>query len=138
VVERAARRIQELGYFGPLGIDVMQYRAADGEIRWRPLQDINARLTMGRVALGLRRLLGPGERADWLHTRRPAGSAAVAGTVQIASGDFPKGVRTARTSPLEVGGAPSSHQSALIIARSTETLEAVFSTMRGCTKRGQG
>jgi hypothetical protein len=131
VVERAARRIQERGYFGPLGIDVMQYRAADGEICWRPLQDINARLTMGRVALGLRRLLGPGERADWLHTRRPAGSAAVTGQIPIASGDFPKGVRTVRTSPREVGGAPSSHQSALIIARSSETLEAVFSAMRG-------
>ncbi len=57
VVTRAAQRIQQLGYFGPLGIDAMRYRTADGEVRWRPLQDINARLTMGRLALGIQRIV---------------------------------------------------------------------------------
>jgi hypothetical protein len=137
VVERAARHVQERGYFGPLGIDVMQYLASDGESRWRPLQDINARLTMGRVALGLRRLFGPGERADWLHTRR-SGPAASAGQTPIASGEPPPAVRTVRTSPLEVAGDPSRHQSTLIIARSTGALDAVFSTMRGVHERGEG
>jgi len=129
VVERAARRVQQQGYVGPVGIDVMQYCTSDGEIGWRPLQDINARLTMGRVALGLRRLLGPDERAVWLHARRPDGSAAAAGQLPIDLGDL-SGARAVRTSPQEVGGRPSSHQSALIIARSTESLDAVFSTMR--------
>ena len=47
VVERASR----MGYVGPLGVDAMRYRAASGETLWRPLQDINARFTMGRCAL---------------------------------------------------------------------------------------
>jgi hypothetical protein len=137
VVEGAVQRVQQQGYVGPVGIDVMQYRTSDGEIGWRPLQDINARLTMGRVALGLRRLLGPGERADWLHTRRMPGSATAAERIPLDSGDL-SGARRVRTSPLEVGGRPSSHQSALVIARSTERLDAVFSTMRGVHERGPG
>lgn len=43
------------GYFGPLGIDAMRYRDREGAIRVRPLQDLNARYTMGRLALGLQR-----------------------------------------------------------------------------------
>lgn len=72
--ENAARRAQELGYFGPLGIDVMCYRTADGQTAWRPLQDINARWTMGRLSLGLRRLLQSDEAGLWWHgtlTERP-------------------------------------------------------------------
>lgn len=64
---RAAKRLQSLGYFGPLGIDAMQYRAADGLVRWRPLQDVNARWTMGRLSLGLRQLLQPRETGCWRH-----------------------------------------------------------------------
>jgi hypothetical protein len=52
VSRRAALRAQSLGYFGPLGIDAMRYRDSSGTIRNRPLQDINARWTMGRLALG--------------------------------------------------------------------------------------
>jgi hypothetical protein len=137
VVEGAVRRVQQQGYVGPVGIDVMQYRTPEGEIGWRPLQDINARLTMGRVALGLRRLLGPDERADWLHTRRRPGSATAADPTRLESGDR-SGVRAVRTSPQEVGGRPSSHRTTLVIARSTENLDAVFSTMRRVHERGRG
>jgi hypothetical protein len=53
--QKTAEAVAAEGYFGPLGIDAMRYRAADGTIRLRPLQDLNARWTMGRIALGLRR-----------------------------------------------------------------------------------
>lgn len=66
VVLCAAKQLQSHGYFGPLGIDAMVYRAADGSTRVRPLQDINARWTMGRLSLGLRRLLDAGEEGCWL------------------------------------------------------------------------
>ena len=46
------------GYFGPLGIDAMRYRDSDGTVRIRAVQDLNARYTMGRLALGLRRFAG--------------------------------------------------------------------------------
>jgi hypothetical protein len=54
-------RVQILGYTGPVGIDAMKYRDSRGQVRIRPLQDINARWTMGRLALGWRDLLAPGE-----------------------------------------------------------------------------
>jgi len=67
---RTAFRLQEMGYFGPVGIDAMRYRTADGKIQLRPIQDINARWTMGRLSLGFRRLLRPGETGRWHHGPR--------------------------------------------------------------------
>lgn len=64
---RAAERVQRLGYFGPLGVDAMRYRLADGTIGLRPLQDINARWTMGRLSLGWRRFLQESECGLWWH-----------------------------------------------------------------------
>ena len=67
----AAQRLQELRYFGPLGIDAMRYRETDGTMRLRPLQDVNARWTMGRLSLGWRRRLIPGEtHGCWRHFSR--------------------------------------------------------------------
>ena len=43
------------GDFSPLGLDAMRHRVPGGAVRTRCLQDINARWTMGRLALGLRR-----------------------------------------------------------------------------------
>ena len=66
---RAAHSVQQLGYFGPLGIDAMLYETPDGQRRWRPLQDINARWTMGRVALGWKRIVPASQHATWLRLR---------------------------------------------------------------------
>ena len=61
---RAAERLQSAGYFGPAGLDAMIYRDDNGELTMRPLQDINARSTMGRLALGWQRLIPSGV---WRH-----------------------------------------------------------------------
>jgi len=45
----AVTRLAETGYFGPVGIDAMLYRQED-RVLTRPLQDVNARWTMGRIA----------------------------------------------------------------------------------------
>jgi hypothetical protein len=66
---QVARELQKRGYFGPLGIDAMQYRDLDGGLQIRPLQDLNARLTMGRLGLELRRFVGFDTHVDWLHDR---------------------------------------------------------------------
>jgi hypothetical protein len=136
VVDRAARRIQELGYFGPLGIDVMQYRTSGGESGWRPLQDINARLTMGRVALGLRRLLAPGQSADWLHFRNSSSAADQEPSDDLAT--VPAGARQLRTSPRETGGRPANRGTALLIAESAEVLEAVSEAIRRMHEHNPG
>jgi hypothetical protein len=65
------RELQAIGYFGPVGIDVMRYAHQSGEVRLRCLQDLNARWTMGRLALGWKSQFQPGESGIWLHGRWP-------------------------------------------------------------------
>ena len=62
---QALERIRDCGYFGPVGIDAMVYRDETGTERVRPLQDINARWTMGRIALGWAARFGTPGR--WIH-----------------------------------------------------------------------
>jgi hypothetical protein len=125
IVTRAAQRIQRLGYFGPLGIDAMRYRTADGESRWRPLQDINARLTMGRLALGLKRIVPGSRHATWLHFRRGQKKS---GSAESADSDFDPPLRETnliRTSPMIVGGKLNSRFSFCCTAPTAEALHTV-------------
>ncbi len=64
----AAQAVAEQGYFGPLGIDAMVGRWAEVQIV-RPITEINARHSFGRLALALYELLGQG-RLLWHHPRR--------------------------------------------------------------------
>ncbi len=104
---RAARYLQSIGYFGPLGIDAMIYRDAQGSPRLRPLQDINARWTMGRVSLGWRRLLEPGDEAYWQHGPRDE-------VTLPANFDLS---RTVTTGPEQIAGIPCLHRSQVLIGR---------------------
>jgi hypothetical protein len=38
------------GYAGPLGVDAMVHRRADGSLALKPVVELNVRLTMGRIA----------------------------------------------------------------------------------------
>ncbi len=49
------------GYEGPLGIDAYVHRRNDGTLVLRPVCEVNARHTMGLVALELRRRIAPGK-----------------------------------------------------------------------------
>ncbi len=61
----AVREAGAAGYRGPLGIDMAKYSSlAEGGLR--PLQDINARYTMGRLALGFRDVMDADEHGAWL------------------------------------------------------------------------
>lgn len=75
--QRAAiERIAATGYFGPVGIDAMLYWN-EGHLEVRPIQDINARWTMGRMTLEWARRLGALERetngppGGWFHSDQP-------------------------------------------------------------------
>ncbi|QDU37618.1 hypothetical protein Mal4_19330 [Maioricimonas rarisocia] len=108
VGRRAALAAQVQGYFGPLGIDAMRYRRADGTVGLRALQDINGRWTMGRLALGWRRLLGPGETGFWQHLRKVS--------TESPAADAPDG-RVLPTSPTLIDGRMVSYFTQLILSR---------------------
>ena len=105
--QQVALKLQAKGYFGPLGIDAVRYRDRDGELRLRPLQDINARYTMGWLALGFRGLLQPGETGTWLHLRQPHASIdkLKEWSTEIQQ-RLPAEARMIRTSPWEINGKP--------------------------------
>nr|NIP95114.1 hypothetical protein [Akkermansiaceae bacterium] len=48
--------LEEHGYHGPLGVDAFLYRGKDGDLRFKPVVEINPRYTMGRVAIELARI----------------------------------------------------------------------------------
>ena len=99
VCEQVAKRLQSLGYFGPLGIDAAIYEDAAGIEHVRPLQDINARFTMGRLALGFRRLLRSGERGIWRHGR----------SAELTPPTTVEATREIDLTPPLVGGIPPTH-----------------------------
>ena len=47
------------GYSGPVAVDGLFYKTTTGEIKVRPIVEINARCSMGRIAHNLRRKLAP-------------------------------------------------------------------------------
>ena len=67
---QTANRIQSMGYFGPLGIDAAKIITDSGEILERPLLDLNARYTMGRLSLGLQWFLHEGEQGYFTVQRK--------------------------------------------------------------------
>lgn len=113
-----ASRLQSLGYFGPLGIDAMQYRDEAGQLRLRPLQDLNARFTMGRLALGFRRLLPPGWCASWLWARSER-QAALEHPLPLSDDSVRHKARFLRTSP--IAAKMNEPRSLLVIADSRAT-----------------
>ncbi len=66
VGRQVCERLQTEGYFGPVGIDAMRYCDEQGKVRLRPIQEINARWTMGRLAAAWRRYLPLACEAQWL------------------------------------------------------------------------
>lgn len=79
----AGRALAAGGYQGPAGIDAMLWRTRAGELRFKPLGELNPRWTMGRVALALENHVVPGSRSVWCFWR-----AAGADPAQLAA-QFP-------------------------------------------------
>jgi hypothetical protein len=121
VALRAAREIQRLGYFGPLGIDAMQYRDPAGQIRLRPLQDLNARYTMGRLALGFRRALPAGWCGSWLHfgAKQLGGRDLRKWLAEVTANDATAS-RIVVTSPRTISSQPAHRHAVLILAPTAE------------------
>ncbi len=111
---QVVKRLQSIGFFGPVGIDAMRYRQHDGSIAMRPLQEINARWTMGRIALGVRKILQSNEIASWLH---------VSLCDELIKQNQTESLRIIRTSPTHINNQPVLHQTYLCITQDVELLE---------------
>jgi hypothetical protein len=66
-VRLLAEHLQQQGYSGPLSVDSMFYRDVQQQVRVRPLQDVNARWSMGRMAWEWGKQLTPGQLGLWMH-----------------------------------------------------------------------
>ena len=100
MLEPVVIQVAETGYTGPLGIDSMRYESGEGELAWRPVQDINARYTMGRCALEWSGELPVGTRGTVL-VARWARAAAVDRCIAGLSETVPGLRRAIRFSPSE-------------------------------------
>lgn len=58
--EALKQLLAETGYIGAVGIDSMVHRDSDGNLVFRPVVEVNARHTMGRVAVELLKKTAPG------------------------------------------------------------------------------
>ncbi|QDT25372.1 hypothetical protein [Gimesia panareensis] len=124
VAQRVARAVQQAGYVGALGIDAMQYRTADGEMRFRPLQDLNARYTMGRLALGFQRFLAADEVARWLHFPwKESYGIDFSNWLRCVASQGPAGNRLQATSPDRIDGQCPRLASVLLIAGNQADLQ---------------
>ena len=113
--EQAAAPASLFRYTGPVGIDAMIYRDAEGTLQTRPVQDINARWSMGRIALALQQRLASTGCLSLL--KIPACEA------QLCD----DGIRDAKLlhlTPSVVGTAPVSDRLVALIADSPEQLTA--------------
>lgn len=68
--QAVAKALIAAGHHGPAGVDAFLYRTDSGDLALRPLVEINARYTMGRIALAIERYLHPSSQAIWLHIPR--------------------------------------------------------------------
>jgi hypothetical protein len=112
VTLRAAEDAQRAGYHGPFGVDVMQYRDHAGAVRVRPLQDVNARWSMGRLALGWRRHFPRAEAGYWWHgpASQCPGHSELSGTLRVV-----------RTSPALIDGEPVQHVTTVVVREPSAT-----------------
>lgn len=65
------KKLSQAGYRGPAGIDALVWREREnGELRLKPLVELNLRWTMGRVALAIEERVLPGTPARWVFAAR--------------------------------------------------------------------
>ena len=57
--------LRAVDFLGPLGLDAFVYRTAQGEVRLKPVVEINPRYTMGRLTLELMKQTCPGSHGKF-------------------------------------------------------------------------
>lgn len=68
--ETVATALRHAGHHGPAGFDAFLYRDEGNKLALRPLVEVNARYTMGRIAKAIESQIHPKATALWLHIPR--------------------------------------------------------------------
>jgi hypothetical protein len=111
-----AQAASDRGFSGPLGLDCMLFESPrGGPLCLRYCHDINGRLTMGRLALALRKHLQAGETALWFHAPSEKSE------FLFRASDV-ENVRLLATSPLQIGAQPITLMTGLLVSRHERTL----------------
>jgi hypothetical protein len=121
---------ESAGYFGPLGIDAFRYVLTSGASAVRLCNDINARLTMGRLALELKRWLQPGESAAWCQLAGLSSPQKWDEIQKIPANPAFSGVRLMCTSPNRVAGTPVRLRTLLVAGVASERVQEVAEMLR--------
>jgi uncharacterized ferritin-like protein (DUF455 family) len=76
IPEKLHPLLQAAGYCGPVGIDAFVYRTPEGQLRLRPIVEMNPRYTMGRLTWELMRRVAHGRtvRFELIRSTTPAES----------------------------------------------------------------
>ena len=116
--ETVVASAKSAGYHGPLGIDAMRFQRADESLGLRPIQDINARYTMGRLCFEWRRHLAPGQWGAFLLLRgTQADFRRIASAFQHEQGEL-----TTSVSPTHVADRESRLQAVLAVRNTRERI----------------
>jgi uncharacterized ferritin-like protein (DUF455 family) len=101
LAERLGRRLEQAGFLGAIGLDALVYRDRQGELRCKPVVEINPRHTMGRIAFEIRRQVAPGCSVRLSLVREPVSPDGI--RLDPASGRMEAG-RLVLTRPVGPGG----------------------------------
>jgi uncharacterized ferritin-like protein (DUF455 family) len=128
-------RLLERGFRGPIGIDSYIYRTEAGELRLKPIVEINPRHTMGRVAMELKRFANTGRvsalRLINTSQVRAAGCGSFADYAALMEERFPLALTGAPRRRIDEGFVPLNDPEAVTaylpvfhVARSVDTIQA--------------
>ncbi len=82
---KLAPTLIERGFEGYFGVDALVCADSDGELKVKPLVELNPRMTMGHVALQLKKRIAPGVQAEFRILTRAQWESA---EKKLASGEF--------------------------------------------------
>lgn len=128
----AAVLAQKTGYSGPLGVDVARYRLGE-KTALRPTQDINARYTMGRLAIEYARLF-PLRPVVWLFVPWSRGTTPAEFFVE-AKTKLDRGVKLFRTAPFRIGARSVKLGTLLLVGRNATAVLNSASAVLSLTGR---
>lgn len=135
VARDAALLVAGDGYSGPLGVDCMVYEDAEGRLCLRPLQDVNARYTMGRLVWEFNGRMKGQQTAFWLHERWSRSGSPRDWWNQFL-GSLPEQIRAIRCSPFDIDGQPVELGLILLMSDESATIQKVLDRLDLAALRG--